>query len=104
LMERLYFDPGVFVAMDKGSFDGLSLSHFVEQRYGLVPRGGRQNFRVYRATRALSDALQVSASTPLLLVRRLLDFPRAAGAVYAELFCHTDEFVFAQDIGDFSHA
>jgi len=104
LLERFYFDPKVFTQMNKEVFDGTSLSRFVEQRYRLVPRGGRQTFTVTRPDGAVAAVLEVSVSTPLLLVRRRLDFPRAAGAVYTELYCDTGEFVFAQDIGDMTHA
>ena len=104
LLERFYFDPRVFVDMSKGQTDVSSLSEFVQARYGLSPRGGRQTFTVTHADADIASSLMLTPRTPLLLVRRTLDFPRAPLAVYSELFCHTDEFVFAQDIGEISHA
>ena len=81
-----------------------SLSRLVAQRYRLRPRSGRQTFRVHVVNAATARALKLAAGTPLVLVKRILDFPQAPGAIFAELFCHTEEVVFAQDIGDIRHA
>ena len=45
----------------------------------------------------------LTPATPLLIVERLLHFPRAEGAVYTELFCRTDRFVYAQTLGGSDH-
>jgi GntR family transcriptional regulator len=104
LLERIYFEPDVFPGMDEASVDAGSLSQLIEQRYRLRPRTGRQTFRVHRANAALARTLKLASGTPLVLVKRTLDFPRAPSAIFAELYCHTDELVFAQDIGDIQHA
>jgi GntR family transcriptional regulator len=36
----------------------------------------------------------------LLAVRRCLHFPQAENAVFAELFCRTDQFVFSQNVSE----
>ncbi len=104
LLERLYFAADVFSRMDEAAAQAQSLSALVEQRYGLTPQAGRQTFRVRAATAALAKTLKLAEHTPLLLVKRTLDFPRAPAAMFAELWCHTDELVFAQEIGGLHHA
>ncbi len=39
------------------------------------------------------------STTPILLVKRFLHFPQAENAIYSELYCRTDQFVFSQTIG-----
>ena len=105
IVERLYFDPDVFPGLDDAAPMGAeSLSQLVAHRFRLRPRSGRQSFRVHTVGEAMARVLKLDGDTPLLLVKRTLDFPRAPGAVFAELFCHTDGVVFAQDIGDIRHA
>ena len=105
LLERLYFDPEVFPGIDDSpSVAADSLSRLVEQRYRLKPIGGRQTFRVHRASGPTARHLRLAPGTPLVLVKRTLDFPRAPRSIFAELFCHTNELVFAQDIGDVRYA
>ncbi|MDH3452690.1 MAG: GntR family transcriptional regulator [Gammaproteobacteria bacterium] len=104
LLERIYFSPDVFPGLLEASTDAGSLSQLVERRYRLRPRAGRQTFRVQPAQSDLAKTLKLAARTPLLLVKRTLDFPRAPAAIFAELYCHTDELVFAQDLGDIHYA
>ena len=105
IVERLYFDPDVFPGLDDAPPVAVeSFSQLVAQRYRLKPRFGRQTFRVHTANEAMARALKLDAGAPLLLVKRTLDFPQAPGGVFAELFCRTDEVVFAQDIGAIHHA
>lgn len=105
LLERLYFEPALFAGLDASPpVAAESLSRLVEQRYRLRPRGGRQTFRVHRLDAAMGRHLKLTPGTPLVLVKRTLDFPRAPGAIFAELFCHTDELVFAQNLGDIAYA
>ena len=105
IVERLYFDPDLFPDLDAAlPVAAGSLSQLVAQRYGLKPRFGRQTFRVLAANDAMARTLKLNAGEPLLLVKRTLDFPEAPGGVFAELFCRTDEVVFAQDIGAIHHA
>ena len=47
----------------------------------------------------VAAAIEAPRTSALLLVRRTLFFPRAPRAVYAELYCRTDELVFSQTIG-----
>ena len=104
LLERIYLDPAVFPRLDEGMAETGSLSQTVESRYGLRPSGGRQAFKVQLADARLMEVLELNTPAALLMVQRSLDFPGAPAAVYAELSCHTDELVFAQNLGDITHA
>ena len=105
IVERLYFDPDVFPGLDDAPpVAAESFSQLVARRYRLKPRFGRQTFRVHAPSDAMARALKLDAGTQLLLVKRTLEFPQAPAGVFAELFCRTDEVMFAQDIGAIHHA
>jgi len=76
-----------------------SLSQIVEEQFYMQPVGGKQNFSIGYLTVKKALDLAVSTETPILLVKRLLNFPQAKNAIYSELFCRTDQFVFSQTIG-----
>jgi len=98
LLERLYFDPDIFVGLDQLPLAGTSLSRVVEERYYLKPTHAEQSFRVELPQADVRQALGTSARSALLLVKRALFFPRAPRAVFGELYCHTDELTFTQTI------
>ena len=75
----------------------------VDEQYYMRPTGGRQTFSITYLSGPRAAALDVAARTPILLVKRYLHFPQARNAIYAELYCRTDRFVFAQEIGGMSH-
>lgn len=105
LLEQLYFDPDVFPDLaDSSPGQSASLSRHIEDRYHTKPVAGRQTFQVAFTDEANSTHLAVPVGSPILLVQRTLDFPRAPGALFTELFCHTDNLVFAQEIGDLQYA
>jgi len=99
LLERLYFDPEIFVGLAELPLSGASLSRIVEERYYLKATHAEQSFRVALPPEDVRRALDVSARTALLLVKRALFFPRAPRAIFAELYCRTGELVFSQTIG-----
>lgn len=99
LLERLYFDPDVFVGLDALPLSGASLSRVVEEQYYLKATHAEQSFRVTFPTEELREALELGARSPLLLVKRALFFPHAPRAVFGELYCRTGELVFSQTIG-----
>ena len=47
--------------------------------YRLRPRSGRQSFRVHAVDEAMARALKLDGDTPVLLVKRTLDFPAGTG-------------------------
>jgi GntR family transcriptional regulator len=99
LFERLYFSPSVFPDLDRLALAGASLSRVVEEHFYLKPTHAEQSFRVALPPEDVREALQQPAQSPLLLVKRVLYFPRAPRAVFCELFCRTEELVFSQVIG-----
>ena len=107
LLESMYFSPESFPALDVHTAGAASLSRAIAEHYGVRPVGGRQTFTVCSADE-LAGVLGVADDKPLLRVRRTLDFPGAPGALFAEIHCLTDEFVFAQNLlnpeGDLFHA
>lgn len=104
LREDIYLDPGRFPDLDRHSLAGRSLSRLVEEQYHLRPESAEQTFRVVRAGARRADSLACAASQPLLLVKRTLHFPGAPAAIFAELACRTDRFVFSQTLGGETHA
>ncbi len=99
LVEDLYLHTGLFSGIEDIPLEGRSLSRIAEERYFLRPAGGRQNFRIAYPDAARSRLLEVRAGTPVLEVRRFIDFPRTETGVYAIFHCRTDRFVFSQHIG-----
>ncbi|MFC1815304.1 GntR family transcriptional regulator [Thermodesulfobacteriota bacterium] len=99
LIEDLYLHPVIFTGIDRIDMTGRSLSQIVDEQYYMRPIGGRQNFRIGYLSGKKARDLAVSEETPILLVKRFLHFPQAESAIYSELFCRTDQFVFSQNIG-----
>jgi GntR family transcriptional regulator len=100
LLEDIYLLPELFEGIDQIDLKGRSLSQIVDELYYLRPTGGKQNFRIGYLNSEKARLLDVSTSTPILLVKRFLHFAPAPNAVYSELYCRTDRFVFSQTLGD----
>jgi GntR family transcriptional regulator len=99
LIEDIYLQAGIFAGIDAIDLEGRSLSRVVEESYFLRPVSGRQTFRIGYVEGSNAVNLAVSSTTPILLVKRFLHFPQAENAIYSELYCRTDQFVFSQTIG-----
>lgn len=99
LIEDIYLHPALFHGIDRIDLTGRSLSQVVDEQFFLQPVGGKQLFRAGYPNRAQGKLLKISSDTPILAVQRFLNFPQAKHAVYSELFCKTDTFVFSQIIG-----
>ena len=100
LLEEFYLDAELFHGIDQINLEGRSLSRIVEERYFMRPEGGRQSFRIGYLTGERADIMEISPKTPILAVKRYLNFPRAKGAIYSELFCRTERFSFSQTLGN----
>ncbi len=100
LVEHVYLEHTVFRDLDRVSLGGASLAEIVRERYGLEPTSGEQTFTVAVGSPQTQAALRRSATQPVLLIRRTLNFPSAVHAVYSELFCRTDKITFTQQLGD----
>ena len=99
LIEDIYLHAGIFTGIDAINLEGRSLSRIVDERYFMRPVSGRQTFRIGYVDGSKSSNLAVSPTTPVLLVKRFLNFPQVDGAISSELYCRTDQFVFSQTIG-----
>jgi len=103
LLESLWLDEERFPGLDKISLAGRSLSQLAREHYHLEAETAEQNFRVATPDAEQAAHLELAANTPVLLVQRRVHFPRARNAVYAELTCRTDRFVFSQTIQNNPH-
>ena len=109
LFEELTLDLEVFPGLDRHSLVGRSLSQLIDEAYHLSPEAAEQDFRVQRVDARRARLLACSEQEPVLLVRRRLHFPDARDAIFAELWCRTDQLVFSQtlssrSLGEFPHA
>ena len=100
LLEEIFMQPELFPGLDEIDLAGRSLSRIVEERYHMRPEGGKQNFRIVTVDGERARHLEVSSSTPVLLVRRFLNLSGVQNAIYSELYCRTDQFVFSQSLGE----
>ncbi len=99
LIEDIYLHASLFSGIERFNLQGRSLSQIVEAQYYMRPTGGKQNFRIGYLTGKKAKSLDISSDIPILAVKRFLHFEQAKNAIYSELFCRTDRFVFAQTIG-----
>jgi GntR family transcriptional regulator len=99
LLERLYFDPEIFVGLQRLKLAGASLSRVVEEHFYLKPTHAEQSFRATVPDDDVRVALRTAPRAAVLQVKRALHFPRAPRAIFAELYCRTDQLVFSQTIG-----
>ena len=102
LIEDIYLHSTLFSGIERFNLQGRSLSEIVEAQYYMRPTGGKQNFRIGYLTGEKAESLNISSDIPVLTVKRFLYFEHAKNAIYSELFCRTDQFVFSQTIGGIS--
>jgi GntR family transcriptional regulator len=102
LLEDIYLHPELFPGIEEIDLTGRSLSQIVDERYYMRLSSGRQNFRIGYVEGKRAQELAVLPTTPILRVNRFLNFPQADNAIYSELFCRTDQFVFSQTLGGIS--
>jgi GntR family transcriptional regulator len=99
LIEDLYLHPELFKGFDEIDLSEQSLSEIVFERYYMRPTNGKQTFRIEFLPAHRAKILEIRSSTPILEVKRFLHFPQADNAIFSELYCRTDQFVFSQTIG-----
>ncbi len=103
LIEDIYLHPEIFPGIADINLAGRSLSQIVDEHYYMRPVRGRQNFRIGYLNGKKAQNLSVAPDTPILAVKRFLHFSQAENAIYSELYCRTEEFVFSQEIGGLSY-
>jgi GntR family transcriptional regulator len=103
LIEDIYLHIQLFAGIDAIDLEGRSLSQIVDERYYMRPTSGKQNFRIGYVEGKRAQDLASSPTTPILVVKRFLNFHGAESAIYSELYCRTDQFVFSQTIGGMTY-
>lgn len=103
LLEDIYLDPVHFKNIDQIDMENRSLSQIVLEKYYMRPFGGKQNFRIGYPDEKKAELLGISKKTPLLTVNRFIHFPNVRNAIYSDLFCRTDRFIFSQTLGGFQN-
>jgi len=98
LLEEFYLHPELFLGLDKIDLENRSLSRVVSEQYYLKPETGRQTFKLSFLSESKASLLKLKPADPILEVERILDFPRAKGAIFSRLYCRTDQFAFSQTI------
>lgn len=99
LIEDIFLHESLFAGIDRINLAGKSLSQIVNDHYYMQPTGGRQNFSIGYLKGKKGRDLEVAPDIPILIVKRFLNFEQVKNAVYSELYCRTDRFVFSQTLG-----
>lgn len=101
LIEDMYLHEKLFKGIENIDLSGRSLSQIVYEHFYMKPNSGRQTFRIGYLTGEKASNLEVTTDIPILIVKRYLHFFQAKNAVYSELYCRTDQFVFSQTLNAF---
>lgn len=99
IIEDIYLDPDIFKGLDNTNLIETSLSHIIEERYFMKPIGGKQTFNITNLGKEKASILKVDETTPILLVKRFLNFKQKDNLIYSRIYCRTDKFVFSQVLG-----
>jgi len=92
----------LFSGIDRINISDCSISQIVDEHFYMRPIKGRQNFRISYLNGKTAQDLGVLPSTPILMVKRFLNFTQTNNAVFSRLYCRTDRFIFSQTIGGIS--
>lgn len=103
LLEDIYLDPDVFKDIDRIDLTNRSLSQIVEEKYYLRPSGAKQNFKIAYLAKKNSRLLCISPEVPVLAVNRFIHFSDMENAIYSDIFCRTERFVFSQTLKGFDN-
>ena len=98
VIEDIYLHQGLFKGIDAVDLSGRSLSQIVDEHYYMKPDSGRQTFQIGYLSGEKKNILEVNSKTPILIVQRYLHFGQADNAIYSELYCRTEQFVFSQEL------
>lgn len=98
LLESMALDAAVFPRLDQHSLEGQSISELVKRVYKRSPNSIRQSFRVGGVPRQFRSEMRVTPGTRVLVVNRLVSFPGAPAAVFATMYCQTEQLEFTQTL------
>lgn len=103
IIEEIYLDPDIFKDLEKINLADASLSNIIEERYFMKPIGGKQAFKITYLNKEKAILLKVDETTPILLVKRFLNFKQKDNLIFSKIYCRTDKFVFSQVLGGISN-
>lgn len=104
LLEEIDFEAQHFPGLLRLPLQGRSLSEIVERHYRMRPQSADQTFRVALLDAKRASALSMRVRAPILQVDRALHFARADAAIFARMFCRTDQLSFSQRLHGNHHA
>ena len=99
LLEDVFLNPFLFNKIDRIPLKNRSLSQVVREAYFLIPKGGKQDFKITYLSDQKANIMAVSPKTPILTVNRYIHFTNSENGIYSDLYCRTDRFVFSQILG-----
>ncbi len=99
LIEDIYLDSEIFRGLENINLNETSLSQIIEEKYFMKPVGGKQTFSIINLDKDKSKLLKITENTPILLVKRFLNFKQKGSLIYSRIYCRTDKFVFSQTLG-----
>ncbi|MFK7896651.1 MAG: GntR family transcriptional regulator [Myxococcota bacterium] len=98
LFEEIHLDPETFPGLERMALAGRSLSELVESQFQMRATSADQSFRVHSPRAECAALLGITDDQPILLVQRSLHFGLVRDAIFASLYCRTDQLVFSQTL------
>ncbi len=99
LVEDIYLHPALFTGLEHIDIRGKSLSQLVEEKFHFTLAKGTQHFSINYPDKRLAKLLHLSKTSPILTVNRFLHSTTVLNAIYSDLHCRTDKFIFTQTLG-----
>ena len=103
LVEDIYLHPSLFSGLEDIDLHGKSLSELVEEQFYFILAKGTQHFSISYPDKRLSKLLDLPKTSPILTVNRFLHSAMVENAIYSDLYCRTDTFIFTQSLGGMTH-
>ena len=103
LIEDIYLHPTLFSGLEHVDLQDTSLSQLVEEQFHFTLAKGTQHFKISYPDKRLSKLLDLPKTRPILTVHRILHSTMVENAIYSDLFCRTDKYIFTQSLGGLNH-
>ena len=98
LLEEMYFDPEFFPGLEQRTLAQRSIAEIAREEYFLRPESAEQRFSVQPLDGPRAALLMLPPPAFALKIERTIDFHGAPRALFAELYCRTDQVVFTQRV------
>ncbi len=103
LIEDIYLHPSLFSGLEDVALPGKSLSQLVEEQFHFTLARGTQHFSISYPDKRLAKLLNLPKTSPILTVNRFLHSAMVENAIYSDLYCRTDKYIFTQSLGGITH-